>query len=262
MTETLRLIDTHAHLALPQFDADREQAIARAAAAGVARIVEIGYDLPSSRAAVALAAAHPQIFAVVGVQPNHVHELAEGWEAELRALCAHPRVLAIGEIGLDYHWMKAPPELQERQFRAQLAMARELGLPAVIHTREARDDTARILADAARGQPVIRHSFSGDWAFATICLELGFTLSFSGPLTFPKAAELHEVARRAPLDRLLVETDSPYLAPHPHRGKRNEPAHVRLVAERLAALREEPLAAVAAQLWENAERIFPRMRQL
>jgi TatD DNase family protein len=259
MTETLRLIDTHAHLALPQFNADREQTIARAAAAGVARVVEIGYDLPSSRAAVALAEAHPQIFAVVGVQPNHVHELADGWEHELRALCAHPKVVALGEIGLDYHWMQAPAETQERYFRAQLALARELGLPAVIHTREARADTARVLADAGRGQPVIMHSFSGDWAFATICLELGFMLSLSGPLTFAKATELHDVARRAPLDRLLTETDSPYLTPHPHRGKRNEPAYVRLVAEQLAALRGEPLAAVAAQLWKNAERIFARM---
>jgi TatD DNase family protein len=259
MTETLRLIDSHAHLALPQFDADREQSIARAAAAGVARMLEIGYDLPSSRAAVALAEAHSQLFAVVGVQPNHVHELADGWEHELRALCAHPKVVALGEIGLDYHWMKAPPELQERYFRAQLALARELGLPAVIHTREARDDTARVLADAARGQPVVMHSFSGDWTFATACLELGFMLSLSGPLTFPKATELHEVARRAPLDRLLTETDSPYLTPHPHRGRRNEPAYVRLVAEQLAALRGEPLAAVAAQVWKNAEQIFPRM---
>jgi TatD DNase family protein len=128
----------------------------------------------------------------------------------------------------------------------------------VIHTREASHDTVRILADAARGQPVVMHSFSGDWAFATACLELGFMLSLSGPVTFGKAAELHEVARRAPLDRLLTETDSPYLAPHPHRGKRNEPAYVRLVAERLAELRGEPLAHVAAQIWENAERIFPR----
>lgn len=259
MTESLRLIDTHAHLALAQFDADREQAIARAAAAGVARLVEIGYDLPSSRAAVALAEAHPQIFAVVGVQPNHAHELAEGWQAEVRALCAHPKVIAVGEIGLDYHWMKAPPEVQERIFRAQLALAREVGLPVVIHTREASDDTVRILADAARGQPVIMHSFSGDWAFATACLELGCMLSFSGPVTFAKAVELHEVARRAPLDRLLTETDSPYLAPHPYRGKRNEPAYVRLVAERLASLRGQPLEHVAAQVWANAERIFPRM---
>jgi TatD DNase family protein len=130
----------------------------------------------------------------------------------------------------------------------------------VIHSREAHADTVRILGDAARGQPGIMHSFSGDWAFATACLEIGFMLSFSGPLTFPKAAELHEVARRAPIERLLTETDSPFLAPAPNRGKRNEPANVRFVAERLAALRESSLAAVAAHIWDNAERIFPRMR--
>jgi TatD DNase family protein len=259
MSEPLRLIDTHAHLALPQFDEDRDGALARAAAADVRRIVEIGYDLPSSRAAVALAEAHPQIFAVVGIQPNHAHEAGDGWEPELRALCAHPRVVGVGEIGLDYHWMQAPPEVQERLFRAQLALARALGLPVVIHSREARDDTLRVLGDAARGQPGIMHSFSGDWDYAAACLEIGFMLSFSGPLTFPKAAELHDVARRAPLDRLLTETDSPYLSPHPHRGRRNEPARVCLVAERLAALRAAPLEAVAAQVWDNAGRIFPRM---
>ena len=259
MSHALRLIDTHAHLALAQFDADRAEALERAAAAGVARVVEIGYDLPSSRAALALAEANPAIFAVVGIQPNHVHEAPEGWEGELRALCGHRKVLAIGEIGLDYHWMKAPPEEQERLFRAQLALARELGLPVVIHSREAQADTLRVLGDAARGQPGIMHSFSGDWAYAEACLAVGFMLSFSGPLTFSKATELHAVARRAPLERLLVETDSPYLTPHPFRGQRNEPARVRLVAERLAALRGEPFEAVAAQLWANAERIFPRM---
>jgi TatD DNase family protein len=260
MSDDILLIDTHAHLALGQFDEDRPAAIARAGAAGVARMVEVGYDLPSSRAAIALAETHPQIFAVVGVQPNHVAELADGWLDEVRALAAHPKVVAVGEIGLDYHWMKAPPADQERVFRAQLALARQLGLPVVIHSREAQDDTLRVLDDAARGQPGIMHSFSGDWAYARACLEVGFMLSLSGPLTFPKAAELHEVARLAPLEMLLTETDSPYLSPHPHRGKRNEPARVRLVAERLAALRGAPLGPVAAAVWANAERIFPRIR--
>lgn len=256
----LRLIDTHAHMALPQFDADRAAALARAAAAGVARVVEIGYDLESSRAAVALAEQHQQIFAVVGVQPNHAHELRAGWEAELRALCDHPKAVAVGEIGLDYHWMKAPPAQQEALFRRQLGLARELGLPVVIHSREAQQDTLRILSDAARGQPVIMHSFSGDWTYAEACLELGCMLSLSGPVTFPRAAELHEVARRAPLERLLTETDSPYLSPHPFRGQRNEPARVRLVAERIAALRGESLQAIADQVWVNAATIFPRIR--
>ncbi|NNJ10184.1 TatD family hydrolase [Chloroflexales bacterium ZM16-3] len=256
MPTEIRLIDTHAHVAAEQFDADRAEVLARAAEAGVARIVEIGYDLPTSRAALALAEAHPQIYAVVGLQPNHVHEAPEGWMDELRAMAAHPKVVGIGEIGMDYHWMKAPPEDQERFFREQLNLALQLRLPVVIHSREAQDDTLRILGDAARGQPGIMHSFSGGWEYASACLEIGFLLSFSGPLTFPKATDLHEVARLAPLEMLLVETDSPYLSPHPQRGKRNEPARVRLVAERLAALRELPLEVVADQVWRNAERVF------
>lgn len=261
MDNQIQLIDTHAHLALAHFDADRAGAITRAAEAGVARIVEVGYDLPSSRAAIALAEAHPQIFAVVGVQPNHVAELPAGWLDEVRALAAHPKVVAIGEIGFDYHWMKVSPADQERVFREQLVLARALALPVVIHSREAHDDTLRVLAEAARGQPGIMHSFSGGWAYAQACLEVGFLLSFSGPLTFAKAAELHEVARLAPLAMVLTETDSPYLSPHPRRGQRNEPANVRLVAERLAALRGEPLSYVAAQVWLNAERVFTRLWQ-
>jgi TatD DNase family protein len=256
MSEPARLIDTHAHLATAPFDEDRAAALTRARAAGVARIVEVGYDLASSRAALALAEAEPDIFAVVGIQPNHAREAPQGWADELRALAAHPKAAAIGEIGLDYHWMAAPPELQERLFREQLALARALRLPVVIHSREARDDTLRVLDDAARGQTGIMHSFSGDWGYARACLEIGFLLSFSGPLTFPKAVELHDVARRAPANMILTETDSPYLSPHPQRGKRNEPARVRLVAERLAALREQSLESLAAQVWANAENVF------
>jgi TatD DNase family protein len=254
------LIDTHAHLHLEQFDADRAAALDRAAEAGVRRIVEIGYDLPSSRAALALAEQHPQIYAVVGVQPNHANDLPDGWLAQVRELAQHPKAVAVGEIGLDYYWQAAPEAVQEQVFREQLALAREMGLPVVIHSRDARDDTMRILRDAARGQAGIMHSFSGDWEYAAACLDVGFMISFSGPLTFKKATDLHDVARRVPLEHALVETDSPYLSPHPLRGKRNEPARVRLVAERLAALREQPLEAVSAAVWANAERIFWRMR--
>jgi TatD DNase family protein len=256
MTGGIRLIDTHLHLHLAQFDADREAAIERASGAQVMRLVEVGYDLESSRAAVALAEAHPAIYAVVGIQPHYAAIADDAWLAEVERLAAHPKVVAIGEIGLDYYHDRAPHDLQERLFRSQLALARELNMPVVIHSRDAQADTTRILRDAARGQPGIMHSFSGDWDYAAACLEVGFHLSFSGPLTFAKAAELHDVARRAPLDRLLTETDSPYLAPHPLRGKRNEPANVRLVAERLAALRELELAALAAALWRNASDIF------
>jgi TatD DNase family protein len=252
----IRLIDTHMHLHLEHFAADRDAALERADGAGVARMIEIGYDLESSRAAVALAEAHPQIFAAVGIQPHYAAIADEQWLAEVRRLAAHPKVVAIGEFGLDYFHDRASHDLQERLFRQQLALARELGLPAVIHSRDAQADTVRILNDTARGQPGIMHSFSGDWTYAEACLEVGFHLSFSGPVTFAKATELHDVARRAPLDRILTETDSPYLSPHPLRGKRNEPANVRRVAERLALLREIELADLAVAVWRNANDIF------
>lgn len=256
MTATVTLIDTHMHLQSPQFDADRAAVLDRAAVAQVARMIEIGYDLESSAAAVRLAERDPRIYAVVGIQPHYAAQAGSAWLAEIARLALHPRVVAIGEIGLDYHHDRAPHDQQERLFREQLALARELRLPVVIHSREAQADTVRILGDAARGQPGVMHSFSGGWAYAEACLAVGFALSLSGPVTFTKAAELHEVARRAPLDRLLTETDSPYLAPHPLRGRRNEPAHVRYVAERLAGLREQPLEVLAAAVWRNACDLF------
>jgi TatD DNase family protein len=256
MPTAIRLIDTHMHLHLAQFDHDRAAVIERASATDVALMIEIGYDLESSHAAIELAEHHPQIFAVVGIQPHYAGLADDTWLAEVCQLAAHPKAVAIGEIGLDYYHDRAPHNLQDRLFREQLALARELRKPVVIHSRDAQADTVRILRDAARSQPGIMHSFSGDWAYAEACLDVGFLLSFSGPLTFAKAAELHEVARRAPLDRMLTETDSPYLSPHPLRGKRNEPANVRLVAERLAALREMALEDMAAVVWENASEVF------
>ena len=250
------MIDTHMHLQLAQFDSDRAAALERAAQAGVARMIEIGYDLDSSQAALDLAAHHASIFAAVGIQPHYAAIADQAWLDELRQLAAHPKVVAIGEIGLDYYHDRAPHDQQEHLFRAQLALARELALPVIIHCRDAQADMVRILRDAARGQAGIMHSFSGDWAYAEACLELGFLISFSGPVTFPKAADLHEVARRAPLDRVLTETDSPYLSPHPLRGRRNEPAHVRLVAAQLAALRGMALDELAAAVWQNAGEVF------
>jgi TatD DNase family protein len=221
-------------------------------------MVEIGYDLPSSRAALHLADQHDHIYAVVGLQPNHVHEAPPDWLEQVRTLAAHPKVVAIGEIGLDYYRMKAPPEQQAHFFRTQLALARELGKPVVIHSREAPADTVAVLREDADGVAGIMHSFSGDWSHAVACLDVGFLLSFSGPVTFSKARDLHDVARRMPIDRLLIETDSPYLTPHPFRGRRNEPARVRLVAERIAELRGIALEMVAAAVWHNAERLFNR----
>ncbi len=251
-----RYIDTHAHLCAAQFAEDRAAALDRAAAAGVHRVFEIGYDLPSSRAAVALAARHPQVWAVVGIQPHYASTTTGADLNELRALAAAPRVVAIGECGLDYFHDRAPHDAQEALFRRQLALARELHLPVVIHSRDAGADTIRILDSAARGQPGIMHSFSGDWAYAAACIEIGFHLSLSGPVTFRNASALHDVARRAPIERLLSETDSPYLAPHPLRGKRNEPANIPLIVAQIATLRGIAVAAAAAALWHNAAQLF------
>ncbi len=256
MTVSTRYIDTHAHVHCAHFDEDRETVINNAIAEGVERIVEIGYDLPSSRAAIALAEQSPHIYAVVGIQPNHAHEAPSDWLQQVQELAEHPRVVAIGEIGLDYYRDYAPRDMQARFFIEQLQFARQRGLPVVIHTREAWADTVRILQEHARGQPGIMHSFSGNWEVAQACLDVGFLLSFSGPVTFPKARDLHAAAQQVPLDHLLVETDSPYLSPHPYRGKRNEPSRVRLVAERIASLREVAIEEVAHAVWTNAQRVF------
>jgi TatD DNase family protein len=250
------LIDTHTHLHAHAFDNDRAVVLQRAAEAGVACIIEIGYDIPSSRQALALAEQHAHIYAVVGVQPNYAHQIAPDWLETVRSLAQHPRAVAIGEIGLDYYWDAAPRDVQARVFREQLGLAQELDLPVVIHSREAPADTVRVLREDAQGHPGIMHSFSGDWEHAAACLDVGFWLSFSGPVTFKKATALHDVARRAPLNRILTETDSPYLSPHPRRGKRNEPAHVRLVAEQLAHLRDMPLDDLTTAVWANAITVF------
>ncbi len=252
----MRLIDTHAHLHMAQFDHDRDIVLQRAAEAGVMRIVEIGYDLPSSRAALALAEQYAHIYAVVGIQPNHAHEAPAGWLDEVHTLALHPKAVAIGEIGLDYYRDYAPRATQEYFFRAQLDLASELHMPVVIHSREAHADTLRMLCATSPGQLGILHSFSGNWEYAAACIDAGFLLSFSGPVTFAKASDLHDVARRTPLDYMLIETDSPYLSPHPQRGRRNEPANVRLVAERIAALRDIPLINLTDAVWSNATRIF------
>jgi TatD DNase family protein len=253
------LIDTHAHIHIDTFNADRTEVLARAQAAGVARLINIGYDLPSSYASAALAAEHPQVYATAGIQPHYALETTPAQLAEIAALLQQPKVVALGEIGLDYHHNRAPQDAQHTLFREQLALAREHDMPVVIHARDAQTDTVRILAEAARGLTVVMHAFSGDWSYAAACLELGAYISLAGPVTFPKATELHEVAQRVPLERLLIETDCPYLSPHPFRGKRNEPARVHYIAERIAALRGIPYDDFVQATWDNAERVFPKL---
>jgi TatD DNase family protein len=260
----LRLIDTHAHLDFDRFNADRPQVIDRARAAGVAAIVTIGTDLASSQAAVDLAGRYDDVYAAVGQHPHDAKRLDGTALAGLRELAGQPKVVAVGEIGLDFYRDLSPRDVQRRAFQAQLAWAARLGKPVVIHDRDAHDEVLAILRDWAAGlahSPLagrlgVLHTFSGDRAMAEQAIELGFYLSISGPVTYHNARQLPEVVRALPLDRLLVETDCPFLAPHPHRGKRNEPAYVRLVAERIAEIKGLAPAEVAETTTANAVRLF------
>jgi len=268
----LTLVDTHAHLDFSQFDADRPTAIERARAAGVEIIVNVGTNLVSSQRAVALADQYPFIYAAVGVHPHDAKKLDGTILAELRALAQHPKVVAVGEIGLDFYRNLSPRDVQKRALQAQLAWAAKLGKPVVIHDRDAHDEVMTILAGWAAGldnsQPVVNgaeplagrlgvlHTFSGDLAMAERAIELGFYISISGPVTYKNARQLPDIVQALPLDRLLVETDCPYLTPHPYRGKRNEPAYVRLVAERIASLRGIPFDDLAEATTANAQRLF------
>jgi TatD DNase family protein len=253
----VRLVDSHVHLDDAKFDADREQAIERALAAGVERMLAIGTGNgpPDLETAVRLADRYPLIYATIGVHPHDASKAtAETW-ARLRELAAHPKVVAIGEIGLDYHYDLSPREVQRAIFEQQLAIAAESGKPIVIHTREAWDDTSAALRAHWQG-PGIMHCFTGDEAQARQALDLGFHLSFGGVLTFPKADAVRQAARVTPEDRLLVETDCPYLAPVPHRGKRNEPAFLVETVRRLAEVRGSTPEEIAEITTQNFERLM------
>ncbi|MFQ5992208.1 MAG: TatD family hydrolase [Nitrospiraceae bacterium] len=255
------LIDTHTHLDDARYDGDRDAVIARAQDAGVQTFVTIGCDLETSRAAIALAERYPFIYATVGVHPHEVKRIEENWYAELRRLARHPKVVAYGEIGLDYHYDHSPRETQRARFREQVRVARDLQLPVVIHTREAQEDTITILREERASEVGgVFHCFSGDAWLAKDALDLGFYLSFSGVVTFQNATMLRDIVKTLPMDRILIETDCPYLAPVPHRGKRNEPARVKLVAEKIASIKsmERPLslAEVERITSDNARRAF------
>ena len=260
----MTLIDTHAHLDFSRFDADREAVVERARAAGVAAIVNVGTDLASSQRAVRLAEQYDGIYAAVGVHPHDAKKLDGATLAELRELAQHPRVVAVGEIGLDFYRDLSPRDVQRRAFQAQLAWAAKLRKPVVIHDRDAHGEILEVLSDWAAGQgqsPLagrlgVLHTFSGDLAMAGQAIDLGFYLSISGPVTYKNARQLPDIVRALPIDRLLVETDCPFLAPHPHRGKRNEPAYVRLVAERIAELKGMSLDALARATTANAQHLF------
>ena len=241
---------------MPVFDADRDAVLDRAREAGVGRILVPGVDLPSSRRAVKLAEAHPEVFAAVGFHPHDADKLGEKELKELRELAAHPKVKAIGEIGLDYYRDHSPRDVQRAAFRLQLDLAAELDLPVIIHNREAYADVMAALSEWNGNRGGVLHSYSGDRTQMSAALELGFLLGLTGPITFPKADEMRAVAASAPLDKLLIETDAPYLTPSPHRGRRNEPAYVRYVAQKLADARGEELQTVITQTGANAAELF------
>jgi TatD DNase family protein len=252
------LIDSHCHLDFPQFDADRDAVLARSAGADVTALVNPGADLESSRRAVALAERYATIYAAVGVHPHDAATLDGPALAELRQLAAHPKVVAVGEIGLDYYRDLSPRDRQRAAFDAQLALAADLNLPVIVHQREAAADVlAALRAWAGGGHPgCVLHAFAGEEAVADEAAALGFYLGLGGPLTYQNARRLPEIIPHLPLDHLLLETDAPYLPPHPYRGQRNEPAYLALVAQRLAELRELPLETLANQMTDNTRRAF------
>jgi TatD DNase family protein len=252
------LVDTHAHLMDTAFANDLPAVLDRAAAAGVVAMVCVGYDEQSSVAAVTLAERYPQIVAAVGIHPNSSGAARPGAFERIEALARHPRVVGIGETGLDNYRKRTPTAVQRDWFERHLDLAARLDLPVVVHNREADAEVGSMLVawSRATGGRGVLHCFSGDDAMLAAGLEAGFLISIAGPVTYKNAGGLPDRARRVPVDRLVVETDCPYLPPHPHRGQRNEPAHVRLTATRLAELRGEPLDQIEQATTANARRLF------
>lgn len=257
------LIDTHAHLDDERFGADLTDVLRRAEDAGLVRVIAVGITTTSSRACLELATRFPLVAPTVGIHPNHAAEAQPGDWDEIVRLAEDPRVVGLGETGLDRHWDFTPFDQQEENFARHLELARRTGLPLVIHSRECDDDMLRMLrADFDRHGPIrgVMHSFGSGQAMAEACLAMGLDISFSGPLTYKNAVELRAVAATIPADRLMVETDCPYLTPVPHRGQRNEPSYVAHTARKLAEVRGVPFEQLAEQTTRNAQRLFTRQR--
>lgn len=257
MSDHLFLIDTHAHLDGPEFQADLAATLERARAAGLSHMVTVGADLPSSRAALALAQQHEELFCAIGVHPHDALQVDAACIEEIRAMAADPKVVAIGEIGLDFYRDRSPRDVQEEVFRRFIRLARELELPIIVHDRDAHERVMTILreekADEVGG---VLHCFSGNADMAADCIAMGFLISIPGTVTYPSNETLREVVRGVKIEHLLVETDCPYLSPVPHRGKRNEPAHVRLTAAKVAELKGLTLEDVGRITSLNARRLF------
>lgn len=266
--QPLSLVDSHCHLDIDQFDADRAEVLARAREIGVRAIINPGIDLIHCRQAVALAEAHADVYAAVGIHPNSSSNVDTKTIDALRVLADHPKVVAIGEIGLDYYWDKVDPKAQAQSFRLQLDLAAAVGLPVIIHNRDATADTAKILSawatDAStRNSPLaqkpfwgVLHAFGGDLPLAHQAYDWNFVLGLGGPVTFRNARQLHELVPQLDLTRVMIETDAPYLTPHPYRGKRNEPAYVALICEQIATLCGLPAREIARQTSAVAQQFF------
>jgi len=250
------LVDSHAHLEMDEFDGDREAVIRRAQESGVDCIVTVGLNLEDSRKAVALAERYSSIYASVGVHPHDVKSIDETTYDLLRELSKSDKVIAYGEIGLDFFRNLSPRDLQIRRFGEQLELAAELDLPVIIHDRDAHRETVEMLKGRGEGRGGVIHCFSGDYDMAAKCLDMGFYISIPGTVTYKKSDTLRDIVRKLPIDRLLVETDSPFLSPEPNRGKRNEPAYVAHTARRIAQIKGIPFEEVERITSRNARDVF------
>jgi len=250
------LIDTHAHLQWPDFDKDRERVIERAFAAGLRAIVSVGYDLDASREAVQIADIHESVYAVVGIHPHNAKTMRPEVINSLRELAQDPKVIAVGEIGLDYYRDLSPRTRQKEAFEQQILLAKELELPVVIHDREAHADVLQVLRDSGKDITGVLHCFSGSVEMAREAIELEYMISLAGPVTFPNARNLHRLVQNLPLESIVLETDCPWLAPQSHRGKRNEPAFIVETAHRVAELKGIRFEELVEATSQNARRLF------
>lgn len=255
--QTMEIFDTHTHLNVENFNETVEEELALAKEMGVTLHNVVGFDRPTIERAIELADAHPEIYLTLGWHPTEAGSYNDEVESYLRQVLKHPKVIALGEIGLDYYWMEDPKEVQNKVFKRQIALAKELDLPFVVHTRDALKDTYEVIKEVGVGpRGGIMHSYSGSLEMAERFMELGMMISFSGVVTFKKSIELQECARHLPLEKILVETDAPYLAPVPKRGRENKTAYTRYVVEKIAELRGMTVEEVAAVTYDNAMRVF------
>lgn len=248
--------DTHAHLDDPSYAEDFQEVVTRMKSSGISRVTNVGYDLPSSERSVKLAQDNDFIYAAIGIHPHNAEGATDETWAKLLLLAKQPKVLAWGEIGLDYYRDLSPRSIQKDIFIQQIKLANEVGLPIVVHNRDAHQDVLEIIKANPPQYGGIFHCYSGSWEMANVLLRLGFYLSFAGPVTYKNARQTVEVAGHAPMDRILVETDSPYLTPEPRRGKRNEPTYVREIVRKIAEIKNLPFEDIAFQTMRNAEIIF------